>query len=138
MKEEGSSLLEVLIAVMILALAGTVLVGGLFMARVVTDRATVKREAIAQLDSISQTIASQPFIPCSVGSPTVYETPVPVDNSFLKDPNVTLKVEILDSATNTWLACGGSDSPNHGIQKVTIDLQANGQSYEKVIVKTRG
>lgn len=136
-KDQGSSILEVLIAIMILAFAGTILVGGLFMSRTVSDKSAVKREALAQLAEIAQQVNIMPFMPCSTASNDVYPTPAPTSFPNLK--NVTLKVEILDSATNTWATCTSSaSSAEHGIQKITILTVANGQTFKQVLVKTRG
>lgn len=136
-KDSGATLLEVLIAVMILAFAGTVLIGGLFMSKVVSDKSTQKREALAQLSAVVQELNSVPFVPCSTSSDEVYATPEPTTSSNLYP--VELKVEVLDEATDGWVSCtANSGSPSRGIQRITISTQVNGQTYSQVMVKTRG
>lgn len=140
MKEEGSSLIEILIALLILAVAGTILVGGLFMARVVSNNSTLKRQAMEQLAEITNQLNSVPFIPCSTDKDSVYPTPAPTSFPQLND--VTLKVEVLDSTSGSWVTCSQDpQSPTHGVQKITVTTwldRTKNKHYDQVLVKTRG
>ena len=136
MREKGSSILEVLIAVMIMALAGTVLVGGLYMSRVVTDRTTQKREVLAQLAEAANVINAQPYIPCEEQVDSVYPTPPTSQSSKLGD--VQLKVEVLGT-DNKWNTCSlVPNSTQKGVQKVTLWNFVHGEKVSSVIVKVRG
>jgi Tfp pilus assembly protein PilV len=136
-KDDGASLIEILIALMILAFAGTVLVGGMFMARVVSDKSTVKRQALAQLSEIVQELNAMPFIACNNTTDAVYPTPAPT--AYPKFNNVTVDVEVLDATSNSWVNCSASlSSPSHGIQRITVSTTINGQTFRQVMVKTRG
>lgn len=135
-REGGSSLLEVLIAVMVLALAGAVLVGGMFMARVVSDRTTTRQAVMTQLSDVAQELTSMPFIACGTTN-DVYPTPAPATSMSL--PPVVLTVEVLNSETNRWQQClSDAQSADKGVQKITISTVVNGTPVSQTVVKVRG
>lgn len=136
MKDEGSSILEVIIAVMILALAGAVLVGGLYMSRVVTERTTQKREVLSQLAEAANVLNSEPYIPCSDTSDLVYPTPPTSLSNKLGE--VSFKVEVLGT-DNAWGSCTQvTNAPQKGVQKITLWNTVHGETVSSVIVKVRG
>ena len=129
MKEEGSSLLEVVIAILILGLSVAVLVGGLFISRIVSDRAALRAAALKQIAAVSQELSAMPFVPCTDANLN-YPTPDPETSPKL--PRVTLTVNTLDILTDTWQPCkGDAEDSKKGVQLVIIEPKdPNGKSFK--------
>jgi Tfp pilus assembly protein PilV len=133
--EKGSSLLEVVIAMLILGLSVAVLVGGLFISRLVSDRASLRAAALQQIAAVSEELTAMPFVPCNDPN-NIYPTPAPDTSPVL--PKVSLTVETLDVTTNTWLPCTGSAvDAKKGVQLVIISSSVNGKVLTGNVVKIR-
>lgn len=151
--DAGSTLVEVLVAVIILALAGTALITGTYLSQVVSNKSAAKSNTLTFLDDIAQQISAMPFNDCLEGDP--YPTPTARDNSSDLDPNsLTINVQVFnpdaatDSAAQVWLSCPKTAQVNppsylsSGVQRIVIQAVPYGETdqtpMEKVLVKVRG
>lgn len=145
--ESGSTLLEVLVAVVVLALAGTALVSGIYLSSAVSNDATSKSNTLTVLDDVGQQLTAMPFQDCSHGEP--YDLPKP-SNSLtekLQPSSLSMEVQVLNpnfvnnTSTDEWISCVSSASTS-GVQRLVITAKPAGNTggtvYTKVVVKVRG
>lgn len=99
--EAGSSLVEVVLAAMILSLTTIILVGGLLTSRLVQDRAQSKADLLAQFDSAVSEIALQPYQECW-NSPRPYLTPSTPSGFQIDTPSVL--------RSGNWIPCSTTDT----------------------------
>jgi type II secretory pathway component PulJ len=126
--DRGASLLEVLIAMMIVGLLGVAIVGGLVLVRATSDRTEAKAAMLRQLTDAATDISLRPFVPCAPG--TLYASPAPL--------NPTVIVQVTNS-TGAWVACDGTNNTAAStIQKVTLRTTFSGKTYERVLMKAKG
>jgi len=128
--DKGFSLLEVLIAVVILGLVGGVLLHGIAASNLSAKKNTLKQENIDYLTSAEQNILKEPYTPCSGPStPTSLNwsgqaVPDPYSNlnsTFSKNVRITKVVEVFQDGTQKT-ACG-----------LTLDLNTVGRGTNQSI-----
>ncbi|WP_424216197.1 type IV pilus modification PilV family protein (plasmid) [Streptomyces sp. BI20] len=112
--EEGETLIEALVAVVLIGVAFLTVLGGLGTAVVssVAQRQTVGADAIAR--STAERIIGAPYAACARG----YGTPAPPAGYA-----VTVTVEYWDGVGAFGPACPSTDT---GVQKVTLTVRATG------------
>ncbi|MFD9611712.1 type II secretion system protein [Streptomyces sp. NPDC004288] len=112
--EEGETLVEVLVAVVLMGVAFVTVLGGLGTAII----SSVAQERLTGADSVVRTaaerIVSEPYVSCAAG----YTTPVP-------PPGFTVTVEIAywDGVGSFGPSCPAADT---GVQKVTLTVHQTG------------
>ena len=130
--DRGAALLEVLMAVVILALAGAAVLGGLVTSISVSDVHRKQATAGAVARDYAERIAGSTYVEC--GGPSAYAlapASVPVPSGFVADVS---SVEYWNSSTKTW---GGSCS-SAGLQRVTVVASsADGRGTERSVVVVR-
>lgn len=146
-RETGSTLLEVLVAVVVLALTGTALVSGIYLSSAVSNDATSKSNTLTVLDDLGQQLTAMPFQDCSHGDPYVLPNPTNSLSEKLNPSSLKLEVQVLnpDFVTNTsneqWISCVASASTS-GVQRLILSAKpagnSGGQIFTKVVVKVRG
>ncbi len=70
--ERGDTLVEVLVATVILGILGVALIGTLLTARPLSDRMNSNGAALAKLNSVASRIMQQPYALCTDATPTPY------------------------------------------------------------------
>lgn len=137
--QSGSTLVEVLVATMILAVTGISITGSLLVSRKTTDSLAYKGAALRDLALISQQVAMQPFIACPASAaPSPYATPAVPSGSRLESVTVTVAVADPSGAIGTMQGCTGSaSSQTQPMQVVTVSATYRGQQLSKSIMKVR-
>lgn len=145
--ETGSTLLEVLVAVVVLALTGTALVSGIYLSSAVSNAATSKSNTLTVLDDLGQQLTAMPFQDCSHGDP--YELPTPKNSlsDKLNPSSLKLEVQVLNpnfvnnTSNEQWISCVSSASTS-GVQRLILSAKPAGNNgdkvFTKVVVKVRG
>ncbi|MER7950622.1 prepilin-type N-terminal cleavage/methylation domain-containing protein [Streptomyces sp. NPDC096079] len=112
--EEGETLVEVLVAVVLMGIAFVTILGGLGTAII----SSVTQQKVTSADSVirsaAERIVSAPYVPCARS----YETPTPPAGY-----TVTVTVEYWDGVAAFDRACPPADT---GVQKVTLTVHATG------------
>lgn len=127
-KSQGFSLVEVMIAVVILGVVGSVLINGLLTGRANSEKVSVNAQVFTRLDAAAQVIAATPYLTCSIAGTNPYET--------LSLPD-RVTVERVDGITRAgqWVQCGDATWGNQStiIQRVIIKApytnNADGSAY---------
>lgn len=115
-KSLGFSLIEVMIAVVILALVGTVTLNGLLNGRANSDKISVNSLTFAQIDSAAQTLTAAPYRACSTSQTNPYLS------ETLPSRVSVVSVEGLTRAGD-WISCGNASwaTQSSVIQRVKIE-----------------
>jgi prepilin-type N-terminal cleavage/methylation domain-containing protein len=130
----GFSLTEVLIAIVILGLAGITIINGMTTDTKVRGKTNTATNVSVNLNAAAETLLSSnvSLTPCNSTTDDVYTGKI---NSI---PNVTVtKVEALTRETNpTWLTCETSSYANSAAQRITLQSINAGTTMQKIILKT--
>ena len=127
--DRGASLMEVLIAMLIVGLLGVAVVGGLVVVRATNDRTQAKAEMLRELAEAATDVSLRPFTPCAASPDPLYASPEPLKPA--------IKVEVMNSS-GTWTACNGaSGTASATIQRVTLTTEFGGKSYDRVLMKAK-
>ncbi|MEU6311468.1 type II secretion system protein [Streptomyces sp. NPDC047014] len=112
--EEGETLIEVLVAVVLIGVAFVAVLGGIGTA--ITSSATQQKVTGADsvLRSAAERIVSEPYVPCASG----YGTPAAPTGY-----TVTVTVAYWDGAGTFGRSCPAADT---GVQKVTLTVRSTG------------
>lgn len=114
--EQGFSLVEVLIAVVVLGLTGVALLNGL-QSTVLQSRATTTgANAAISLSAAAEILKAAPFVSCA-DDPTPYEQ---LPNGLALPTGLTIDVqEFIATATTPWQACNAVERAG-SVQQITI------------------
>ncbi|MEV7413845.1 type II secretion system protein [Streptomyces sp. NPDC089919] len=112
--EEGETLVEVLVAVVLIGIAFVTILGGIGTAIVSAVRQQQVTGADSLVRSAAETVVGAPYVSCARG----YETPAPPAGFTL-----TVEVEYWDGTGAFGPACPAADS---GVQKVRLTVHATG------------
>lgn len=146
--DSGASIVEVLIAVLIMSVFGTALVAGLYGVRATTDQVSTKQQALVDLDNLSEQMQRAAFIACGASAaakqpyalPTLSATATP---ALFGNAEVSLSVTVPpDSSTATALVeCDNSAAvSNPGaalVQMLTITVKYQKLTLTKSILKAK-
>ncbi|GGY14813.1 type II secretion system protein [Streptomyces xanthochromogenes] len=112
--EEGETLVEVLVAVVLMGVAFVTILGGIGTAII----SSVTHQKVTSADSVirsaAEKVVSDPYVSCASG----YETPTP-PTAY----TVTLKIEYWDGVGAFVQSCPTADT---GVQKVTLTVHQTG------------
>lgn len=135
-RSTGSSLVEVLIATMILGVSALAIVGGLFISRTSTDRLSEKSAALSDLALLSQQVAMMPFISCSATSNTSpYSAPSAPAGSKLTA--IAVSVEVAGATLGAMQPCGTPSAQQQPLQLVTVSASFRGETLSRSVLKVR-
>ena len=128
--ERGSTLVEVLVAVVVLGTAGLAVLGSMFTSIAISDVHRKEATAGAVARDYTEKIAGSTYVEC--GGPSVYTLPaaaVPVPTGYSAAVN---KVEY-------WTASGwGTSCSSSGLQRVTVVASStDGRATERSVVVVR-
>ncbi|MFJ3877663.1 type II secretion system protein [Streptomyces sp. NPDC090077] len=112
--EEGETLIEVLVAVVLIGVAFTAVLGGIgaAVAGSAAQRKVTGADAVAR--SAAEKVVGAPYAPCARG----YETPAPPAGY-----TVTVEIEYWDGVGAFGRSCPTADT---GVQKVTLTVRTAG------------
>lgn len=130
----GFSLTEVLIAIVILGVAGATIINGM-----TTDTKVRGKTNTATNLSVNLNAAAEVLLSSNVDLSTCNSTAVDVYSGKISSiPNVFVtKVEALTRETNpTWLSCDSANTSNSAAQRITLQSLNGGTTMQKVILKT--
>ncbi len=130
--ERGSTLVEVLVAVLVLGTTGLAVLGGMYTSIAVSDVHRKEATAATLARDYTEAISGLSYTEC--GGPGDYAVPaasLPDLDGY--DPDVT-SVEYWNVATKTWTnACSSS-----GLQRVTVVVSSpDGRVTEQSVVVVR-
>ncbi|MFD5141863.1 prepilin-type N-terminal cleavage/methylation domain-containing protein [Streptomyces sp. NPDC058401] len=112
--EEGETLIEVLVAVVLIGVAFVAILGGMGTAMI----SSVTQQKVTSADSVVRSAAEKvvgaPYVSCAGG----YETPAPPAGY-----TVTVEVEYWDGVGAFGRACPTADT---GVQKITLTVHSTG------------
>ncbi|MFF3213422.1 prepilin-type N-terminal cleavage/methylation domain-containing protein [Streptomyces sp. NPDC002886] len=112
--EEGETLIEVLVAVVLMGVAFVAILGGMGTAMI----SSVTQEKVTGADSVirsaAEKVVSDPYVSCARG----YETPTPPAGY-----TVTVEVQYWDGVGAFGQDCPAADT---GVQKVTLTVHSTG------------
>ena len=131
----GFSLVEVMIAVVILVSVGGILLNGLLNQQKTTGKVTLNSQAMSDLSSAAESIAATPYIPCGISQDASNLNPY---NNVNRPTLVTIdSVEGLTKAKQ-WKPCGDNAWANEApmIQRVKISTAASTASNSRQISRT--
>ncbi|MFE3764579.1 prepilin-type N-terminal cleavage/methylation domain-containing protein [Streptomyces sp. NPDC059104] len=112
--EEGETLIEVLVAVVLMGVAFVTIFGGIGTAIISSVRQQKVTGADSVIRSAAEKVVSDPYVSCAGG----YETPVPPPGYTM-----TVTIEYWDGVGAFAKACPTADT---GVQKVTLTLHSTG------------
>ncbi|MFJ3841488.1 prepilin-type N-terminal cleavage/methylation domain-containing protein [Streptomyces sp. NPDC090054] len=112
--EEGETLIEVLVAVVLMGVAFVTIFGGMGTAII----SSVTQQKVTGADSVirsaAEKVVSAPYVSCASG----YETPTPPAGY-----TVTVEIEYWDGLSAFGRSCPTADT---GVQKVTLTVRSTG------------
>ncbi|MFF3171547.1 type II secretion system protein [Streptomyces sp. NPDC057900] len=112
--EEGETLIEVLVAVVLMGVAFVAILGGIGTAII----SSVTQQKVTGADSVirsaAEKVVSAPYVSCA----SDYETPAPPDGY-----TVTVEIEYWDGVAAFGRPCPAADT---GVQKVTLTVHSTG------------
>ncbi|MFB6537767.1 type II secretion system protein [Streptomyces noursei] len=112
--EEGETLIEVLVAVVLMGVAFVIILGGIGTAII----SSVTQQKVTSADSVirsaAEKVVSDPYVSCA----SSYETPAPPAGY-----TVTVKIEYWDGVGAFGQPCPTADT---GVQKVTLTVHQTG------------
>lgn len=112
--EEGETLVEVLVAVVLMGIAFVTILGGIGTAII----SSVTQHKVTSADSVirsaAEKVVSDPYVSCASG----YETPTPPAGY-----TVTVSIEYWDGVGTFGGTCPTADT---GVQKVTLTMHSTG------------
>lgn len=112
--EEGETLVEALVAVVLIGVAFVAILGGIGTAIVSSAAQQKVTTADSVVRSAAEKVVSAPYVACARG----YETPAPPAGY-----SVTVEIEYWDGVGAFGLPCPAADT---GVQKVTLTVRATG------------
>ncbi|MEV7583337.1 prepilin-type N-terminal cleavage/methylation domain-containing protein [Streptomyces erythrochromogenes] len=112
--EEGETLVEVLVALVLMGIAFAAVFGGIGTAIISSDRQQKVTTADSVVRSAAEKVVSAPYASCARG----YGTPTPPEGYTL-----TVEVEYWDGVGAFGPACPTADT---GVQKVTLTVHTAG------------
>ncbi|MER5481670.1 prepilin-type N-terminal cleavage/methylation domain-containing protein [Streptomyces sp. NPDC002812] len=112
--EEGETLVEVLVAVVLMGVAFLAVLGGMGTAIISSATQQKVTGADAVIRNAAEKVVSDPYVSCA----RTYETPAPPDGY-----TVTLEIEYWDGVGAFARACPTADT---GVQKVTLTVRSTG------------
>ncbi|MET8755774.1 type II secretion system protein [Streptomyces sp. NPDC004667] len=112
--EEGETLIEVLVAVVLMGVAFVTIFGGIGTAIISSVRQQKVTGADSVIRSAAEKVVSDPYVSCAGG----YETPAPPPGYTM-----TVTIEYWDGVGTFAKACPTADT---GVQKVTLTLHSTG------------
>lgn len=115
-REAGTTLIETLVAVSIVGLSFSAVVGGMFTAVQASDINRKQAALATHLASYAEAVKADPYVACA-GSYAGASFAVPA--GFVAGP---LVVAYWDAGTSTFVAACGVDS---GLQRVTLSLRSS-------------
>ena len=129
-EEAGATLIEVLVAVVILAIAAGAVIGGLFTSIAVSDVHRKQATAGAVAQDYAEKVAGGAYVECA--GPSAYEIPasaVPVPGGYSAD---------VDSV-EYWNGSGwGGTCAAEGLQRITVVASSDdGRATERSVVVVR-
>lgn len=140
LQDAGSSLVEVIIALMVLGLAGAAVVGAIFVSRSLPAHLGDRHDALTALDAAAQSVLIQPFAACA--TPLPYATPTSANPNYAYSLSATT-VHYDAAAGSTSVPCDGTgDSAQQTMQIVKVALTVNIPNsdpftYYKSVLKVR-
>lgn len=114
-RDEGSTLIEALVAVSIVGLSFSAIVGGMYTTVQASDLNRKQASSATLLASYAEAVKSEPYVACAT---TYAGSSFTVPAGFTKDPVV---VGYWKPASSTFDAACGVDS---GLQRVTLTLRS--------------
>ncbi|WP_405486485.1 prepilin-type N-terminal cleavage/methylation domain-containing protein [Streptomyces sp. NBC_00096] len=112
--EEGETLIEVLVAVVLMGVAFVAILGGMGTAIV----SSVAQQKVTTADSVirsaAEKVVSDPYVSCAIG----YGTPTPPAGY-----TVTVEIEYWDGVGSFGRSCPSADT---GVQRVTLTVRSTG------------
>lgn len=131
---KGFSLTEVLIAIVILGVAGATIINGMTTDTKVRGKTNSATNVSVNLNAAAETLLSSNVSlgTCNSTTDNVYT------GSISSIPNVTVtKVEALTRDANpTWLVCETGSYANSAAQRITLQSINAGTTMQKIILKT--
>ncbi|MET7290415.1 type II secretion system protein [Streptomyces sp. NPDC005573] len=112
--EEGETLVEVLVAVVLMGVAFVAILGGIGTAIISSLTQAKVTSADSFIRSAAERVVSDPYVSCASG----YATPTPPDGY-----TVTVEIEYWDGVGAFGRPCPAADT---GVQKVTLTVHATG------------
>lgn len=112
--EEGETLIEVLVAVVLMGVAFVTIFGGIGTAIISSARQQKVTGADSVIRSAAEKVISAPYVSCAGG----YETPTPPAGY-----TVTVEIEYWDGVGAFGRPCPAADT---GVQKVTLTVRSTG------------
>lgn len=132
--DKGSSLLEVTLAVVVLGLLATVLVGGIGTMRVVGFKSNSAVTFTSDLNEAVQELTLRPFTVCSPSNPNPYAVPA-------KPSGIGMVVQVLDPTTQEWKPCtdetAASGKPASYVQRIEIKTAFNNATITRYVTKIK-
>ncbi|MFJ8159443.1 prepilin-type N-terminal cleavage/methylation domain-containing protein [Streptomyces sp. NPDC096136] len=112
--EEGETLVEVLVAVVLIGVAFVAILGGMGTAIISSAKQQQVTGADAVIRSAAEKVVSAPYVSCARG----YETPTPPTGY-----TVAVEIEYWDGVGAFGRSCPTADT---GVQKVTLTVRSTG------------
>lgn len=125
-EDSGSTLLEIVLATMLLTIAGVALVGGLIASRAVQQKTAAKAAAMSKFAEVVEEVNQQPYANC-YGNNSVYPRPK------IMGPNDELSVQIWRNGG--WVNCYSSSGTDNPVQLIKISMSVNNEIFEEKLVK---
>lgn len=114
-RDAGGTLVETLVAVTILGIAFTAIVGGMYTSAVASDANRKQATATANLTSYAEAVKGDAYVACASSYPGSGYT---VPTGYAKG---TVSVAYWDAATSTFVATCATDP---GLQRVSLSIQS--------------
>lgn len=114
-QDEGATLVESLVAVSIVGVAFSAIVGGMYTSVAASDAHRKQAAAATHLTSYAEAVKAESYVPCATTYGTSYSAPA----DFAADP---VAVAYWNPATSSFDATCTSDS---GLQRVTLGIRSS-------------
>jgi type II secretory pathway pseudopilin PulG len=145
--DRGESLIEILVAVLILGVTATAVMGGLLTSVKVSDihrkQATAGADVRSYVESVTRAVAAGGYKPCAAPSdylpvPGSAASAVHFATSTGFSPTVARVEYWSDSGPGTAWSWGSTCAPDWGLQRVTLQVaSADGRATEQSVVVLR-
>jgi type II secretory pathway pseudopilin PulG len=145
MNDRGESLIEILVAVLILGLTATAIMGGLLTSVKLSDvhrkQATAGADVRSYAESVTRAVAAGGYQPCAVTS-SYLPGPGPTSVHFTPSPGAVPTVVRVEYWSDSGPATAWSWKPtcavDLGLQRVTLQVRsADSRATEQTVVVVR-